>query len=448
MSRARTLATALALSLCGCRDASFTCEDDGECSRDGAAGVCEVNGHCSFEDDSCPSGRRFGALAPAGIANSCVPLPGEMPHSGTDGLATSGGTTDSAGPTGVEGGSSAAPDGSSTATGAIEDPCPADWWDCAWTQRQPVRIEALSTAALPDFVIPIRMTMAEFEGTDDLRFVLDDQMLAHQFDGETAWVRIPELPAAQPLELHAYFGNLDASPHESSAAWSEEFALVLHGEMNLDATDRNVVTDAFGTTVVDGVFGQARRFDDDGDAVLLQAGGALANLRPDGLTLSVWIRVLPKGVGSFGRIFDNMPDGSLLSGWRVAVREFEDPSQFLLQVDRGFSSQPARDQFSDVPTSRWAHLSVSISADGDLVATIDGAPMTLELSEPPAGELLDDATQDIAIGNRTSPLDRAFNGDLDELRIYRGVRSEAWLQAERAFGTQAVTSFGPAESTR
>ncbi len=54
----------------GCQAEAFQCEQHTEC---GAQGECESNGYCSFPDDVCASGRRFGKLAVAGVANECVP---------------------------------------------------------------------------------------------------------------------------------------------------------------------------------------------------------------------------------------------------------------------------------------------------------------------------------------------------------------------------------------
>lgn len=66
----RTALFALVLGLFGC-DASetFNCLEDAQC---GEGGVCEANSTCSFEDEACASGRRYGEFAPMGIAGACV----------------------------------------------------------------------------------------------------------------------------------------------------------------------------------------------------------------------------------------------------------------------------------------------------------------------------------------------------------------------------------------
>jgi hypothetical protein len=53
----------------GCQTSSFVCQTDVQC---GAMGTCEANGSCSFPDDTCDSGRRYGAHAAE--PDVCVPV--------------------------------------------------------------------------------------------------------------------------------------------------------------------------------------------------------------------------------------------------------------------------------------------------------------------------------------------------------------------------------------
>ncbi len=101
---------------------SFACEDDQQCHLDGVAGACEAEGFCSFPDDICPSGRRFGEHAGAALAGTCV---GEAAttSNGSEGttLASEGGTTT---PSLDDGGSSSS--GSSSSGPLVDtefDPC-------------------------------------------------------------------------------------------------------------------------------------------------------------------------------------------------------------------------------------------------------------------------------------------------------------------------------------
>jgi len=63
----------VALPSCARREAAFRCRDHRQCVRYGVAGACEREGSCSFPATDCPTGARYGELAPADRAGRCVP---------------------------------------------------------------------------------------------------------------------------------------------------------------------------------------------------------------------------------------------------------------------------------------------------------------------------------------------------------------------------------------
>ena len=70
---ARRFAWAIVITIgTGCPGTSyFACEEDSECSSL-AGGQCEASGACSFPDEDCPSGRRYGNEGPPHLAGECV----------------------------------------------------------------------------------------------------------------------------------------------------------------------------------------------------------------------------------------------------------------------------------------------------------------------------------------------------------------------------------------
>jgi uncharacterized protein YuzE len=75
VSRASRLVTSVALiAASGCADLpdAFTCTDVSQCSDQGLAGYCEPSGYCSFDDEACDSGRRYGSYAREDLAEACV----------------------------------------------------------------------------------------------------------------------------------------------------------------------------------------------------------------------------------------------------------------------------------------------------------------------------------------------------------------------------------------
>lgn len=84
----RWAAVAWLAGLASCQQAAvFGCDDSEQCRQDSALGSCEVNGFCSFSDETCPSGRRYSELAGDGLGGLCV-LDDEAPS--TDGTSTTG----------------------------------------------------------------------------------------------------------------------------------------------------------------------------------------------------------------------------------------------------------------------------------------------------------------------------------------------------------------------
>jgi hypothetical protein len=128
---------------CGVSDV-FACASDEQCQSGAVVGACQVNGYCSFPDESCPSGQRFGAAAPSAVANACVdpgegtgtttggsPEDGVVPDPDTGELTTTGPAVDSSTSLALdEGGTSTGPGdttgmdtGSDDATTGGPEPC-------------------------------------------------------------------------------------------------------------------------------------------------------------------------------------------------------------------------------------------------------------------------------------------------------------------------------------
>lgn len=60
----------------GC-NSTFACSSDTQCTANGRLGICQpATGFCSFGDDDCDSGQRYGALADNGVAGACVEVAG------------------------------------------------------------------------------------------------------------------------------------------------------------------------------------------------------------------------------------------------------------------------------------------------------------------------------------------------------------------------------------
>lgn len=112
----------------GCVSDAFACLSDADCQGAGPEPSCEPTGFCSYEDDECPSGRRYGALA--GVRSGLCVFPGEddgpgpvAGSTGDDAPIPGGGTT-SGGPRGDTGGAEGTEPGTTSGGGGGDDDAP------------------------------------------------------------------------------------------------------------------------------------------------------------------------------------------------------------------------------------------------------------------------------------------------------------------------------------
>ncbi len=151
---------------------TFPCTSSDQCTRDGIAGTCQGTGYCSFPDAGCESEQRYGELAPADLAGTCVLGDGETdpgattgsptPGSGTLGLPTTSGASDSSAgvvDTGSGGQDSSSSGGQDSSSGGEVNCCDATCpgscqGNCVATLvGGPVPNEAISVAVSGDWVV-------------------------------------------------------------------------------------------------------------------------------------------------------------------------------------------------------------------------------------------------------------------------------------------------------
>lgn len=119
MVRAATLATCILLGA-GCQRDAFFCDTPEDCTSEDGDGSCESTGYCSFPDPECDTGRRYGDLAPSGLAGTCVPQVSDTEGSGTTGSST-GTSTGTSDPTLAESSSSSTSTSTTVAPGSSSE---------------------------------------------------------------------------------------------------------------------------------------------------------------------------------------------------------------------------------------------------------------------------------------------------------------------------------------
>lgn len=93
VAAAAALGSWLVGALGGCA-LEFSCSEDAQCTLDGRAGVCEIDGFCSFPDPRCDSGRRYHRSASSTLAGTCT-VPGSGSSEGSSTTIESPDPTDS-----------------------------------------------------------------------------------------------------------------------------------------------------------------------------------------------------------------------------------------------------------------------------------------------------------------------------------------------------------------
>ncbi len=143
----------------GCDAGVFLCEQHDDCAWGDRAGVCQVSGYCSFGDDSCDSGQRYGEHAGGELEDTCVdPLgdPEPEPNGSVEGFDEPGPGDDPGGDGPQLGGGLLAPEGVRCRLDQFDD----DTLDPFWCTNTPPGIEISQS----DGLLELDLVPASWEG--------------------------------------------------------------------------------------------------------------------------------------------------------------------------------------------------------------------------------------------------------------------------------------------
>lgn len=439
---------------CACSPSVFGCVDDSGCAGSDAGGFCEPSGFCSFPDDACPSGRRYGEFSGQGLGGVCV----DAPDSGTSqpdpttstGFTTSVSTSTSTTAPGEASGATSGvtnidTESSTTQVSSTGSVCPDDWWDCDWTVRQSIVLRAMPLDA-PVSALPFSARL-EPGLLEDKSLVFVDasgQLVPWERDGTLVWLTMDVEPDTE-TSVWAYGANPAGPPAEPpQSVWDDSFVAVWHLSDGSDASSLNNDAVPNGVVPEDGRFDAATRFDGVDDQLDVPATMSLADLRATGLTADVWLRPELAMGTTFKRIFDKSESTTATMGWAILLSHTLPLAQ--IQVDVGYELAEGRAMSEEFDATDWVHLVVTIETDDTIGFWVNG--VALESSQTPVdGTILSDAAQPGSIGSRPGETGsvRFYDGLMDEFRVSRGVRSQAWVVATYTSGLPDAVAIGRSE---
>jgi hypothetical protein len=210
-----------ALSTACAASTTFSCDDPSQCVKQSEAGFCEPNGFCSFPDDSCASGRRYGKHAAAGIAETCVALPGST-EGLTDGVLDSSTTgaaqetsSSSRGPDDTTGSGTTASDTSLSSTGVASDPTTGDETTTGTTSTTSTLPQHLELpAAIAECTDPVQLDPAACAAADGPASLnVDNQDSDFAGEATRAWLRFEVPGQLQGLQVTSVRLRLVVTDH-------------------------------------------------------------------------------------------------------------------------------------------------------------------------------------------------------------------------------------------
>lgn len=308
------------------------------------------------------------------------------------------------------------------------------WWNAKWPLRKKITLDTSdagvkTSADIGPTAVLVRLHDGNFqflaarEDGADIRFIAADDKteLSHhieKFDGllneAYVWVRVPEIKAGAQTSFWLYYGNVEEAVKKEDAKGTYDGAtrLVLHFSENSgppqDASAGGVKAEGAGIAVGGALIAGAVRLTGQ-TPITLQPSPALEIAAGEAITLSTWYKPLalqPKAAIFVKREGNNV----LIVG--------DDNGAPYVEIVRGGASQRSTPGGPLGPNT-WHHLAVVVDA-GKITLYLDGKSYASLAASLPA-------LAGPALLGKDSSDGPGFSGELDELQLAKGARSEAWI---------------------
>jgi len=329
----------------------------------------------------------------------------------------------------------------------------SDWYDNDWSYRQIITVDAAQidsdltdfslliteNGMTADFWNNVKADGSDIVITDSAGNKLDRELVTIDTGGQAMQLFTrADLSSTMDTELYIYYGNAGAAETNSATTWRSEYTGVWHFDDDFndgDAADSSqagnhgFTRNGFGNgNQAGGVIGNAAQFNDN-EYLAMDYGYTGNNSLPE-ISVSAWINTT-----------DN--SGGQNNNW--AIIDFDRSEFFNVFIhgngEVGFSTAGngigTNDQLSGVTVNdgNWHH--VAAVYDGtDKILYVDGAEVD-RVNNVYGGTALGKGTRYgfIGDGSEAGSFDAGrnnsyYDGLFDNIRMYEGTMSEAWITAE------------------
>lgn len=223
---------------------------------------------------------------------------------------------------------------------------------------------------------------------------------------------------------------IDAANNTSPASPLSTIAVTFGGYWKLDENSGTSAVDSSGNgntgTLFNtppwstGQYGSALTFSGT-RYVAVGAPANLANLYSAGMTVMAWIKPISAGAGSQGRIVDKSNGGA---GWSLKMNG---ATMVQFAASEFATTDALRNSGASIALNTWQHVAVTWTGSptaSNIHIYVNGV-LSDGTTTNGAGALRDDSARPLTIGNRPVDMARAFDGQIDEVRVYNQVLSAA-----------------------
>jgi len=319
----------------------------------------------------------------------------------------------------------------------------APWWDPAWNSRMPISLHYDERQAVTDVPVLVVLDPSHFDGARaspegrDLRFVerASGRVIPHEIESWDAsgtsfvWVLVPTIAAGpdQPV-IDLYYGNGSAAPSSRAVGGVfDAYAAVYHLDASArDASPLGIDGTVRGTRSVPGLAASAMQFDSNADRIEFAAPDRF----PSGAqTVCAWVRpdtfggdhhvAFQHGDTDVRHELSLSRDGDAVDCWLGTTLMFHVPAALAI--------------------GHWSHT----------CCVAPGAGSALYID----GEAMARAPQDQAItpgpgwiGVESPAAGYPWQGALDEIRVFDGVRSDLFIRTEYRAVEGSLVVLHPTET--